>query len=81
MTPADVGAEGRIEGRVRHYASLPQSSHMHSSIEADNAKRGPFLVIVHESDLRGADGLLGRDFLAGYDVTMDSKEQFVTLSR
>jgi hypothetical protein len=49
------------------------------SIEVGAAKAGPLMIIIHESDLRGADGLLGRDFLAGFRVTMDSKEQVVTL--
>jgi hypothetical protein len=49
------------------------------TIEVDEAKVGPLLIIAHESDLRGADGLLGRDFLAHFNVTIDSKEGVVTL--
>jgi hypothetical protein len=41
---------------------------------------GLLLIIVHEADLQGVDGLLGRDFLANFNVTIDSKEQVVTLS-
>jgi len=49
------------------------------AVEVDEAKVGPLLIIVHEADLKGADGLLGRDFLAHFHVTIDPKEQVVTL--
>jgi hypothetical protein len=49
------------------------------TIEVDEAKVGPLLIIAHEADLKGADGLLGRDFLAHFNVTIDSKERVVTL--
>ncbi len=50
-----------------------------NSVEVGEAKVGPLLIIVHDADLKGADGLLGRDFLANFNVTIDSKEQVVTL--
>ena len=49
------------------------------TIEVDEARVGPLLIIAHETDLKGADGLLGRDFLAHFNVTIDSKERVVTL--
>jgi len=49
------------------------------SVEVGESKVGPLLVIVHEAELKGADGLLGRDFLAHFNVTIDSKEGMVTL--
>ena len=51
-----------------------------NSVEVEEAKVGPLLIIVHDADLRGADGLLGRDFLANFNVTIDSKERIVTLA-
>jgi len=51
-----------------------------NSVEVGEAKVGPLLIIVHDADLKGADGLLGRDFLANFNVTIDSKEQVVTLA-
>lgn len=48
------------------------------SIEVGDAKAGPLLIIAHEADLK-ADGLLGRDFLEHFTVTIDSREQVVTL--
>ncbi len=51
-----------------------------NSVEVGGAQTGPLLVIVHDTDLKGADGLLGRDFLANFHVTIDSKEGIATLS-
>jgi len=51
-----------------------------NSLEVGESKMGPLFIIVHEADLKGADGLLGRDFLANFNVTIDAKEQVVTLS-
>ena len=51
-----------------------------NSVEVGEAKVGPLLIIAHDADLREADGLLGRDFLANFSVTIDSKERVVTLA-
>jgi hypothetical protein len=51
-----------------------------NSVEIDEAKVGRLLIIAHDADLKGADGLLGRDFLANFNVTIDSKERIVTLA-
>ncbi len=50
------------------------------SVEVGEAKVGPLLIVVHDADLKNADGLLGRDFLANFNVTIDSKEKVVTLA-
>ncbi|PWU21440.1 MAG: hypothetical protein C5B48_11310 [Candidatus Rokuibacteriota bacterium] len=49
------------------------------SLEVGDAKVGPLRVIAHDARLDGADGLLGRDFLEQFTVTIDSREQVVTL--
>jgi hypothetical protein len=49
-------------------------------VEVDEARVGPLLIIAHDADLKAADGLLGRDFLAHFNVTIDSKERVVTLA-
>jgi hypothetical protein len=51
-----------------------------NSLEVDEAKVGPLLIIAHDAELKEADGLLGRDFLANFNVTIDSKERVVTLA-
>ena len=49
-------------------------------IEIGETGVGPLLVVVYAADLKGADGLLGRDFLSHLNVTIDSKEKVVTLT-
>jgi predicted aspartyl protease len=49
-------------------------------IEVGETRVGPLLIAVYESDLKRADGLLGRDFLSHLKVTIDSKEKVVTLT-
>jgi hypothetical protein len=51
-----------------------------NSVEVEEARVGPLLIIAHDADLKVADGLLGRDFLANFNVTIDSKERVVTLT-
>ncbi len=50
------------------------------SVEVDEAKVGPLLIVVYDGALNAADGLLGRDFLAHFNVTIDSKAGVVTLA-
>jgi hypothetical protein len=49
------------------------------SIEIEEAKAGPLLITIYDAVLKEANGLLGRDFLAHFNVTIDSKEGVVTL--
>ena len=51
-----------------------------NSVEVGEVKVGPLLIIVHNTDLKEADGLLGRDFLSNFHVMIDSKEGTVTLT-
>jgi predicted aspartyl protease len=50
-----------------------------SSLEVGDARYGPLLVIAHDMDQAGVDGLLGRDFLEQFKVTIDSAGGVVTL--
>jgi hypothetical protein len=50
-----------------------------NSVEINDMRVGPLLVIAHDADLKRADGLLGRDFLANFHVTIDSAEGVATL--
>ncbi len=49
-------------------------------VEVGEAKVGPLLIVVHDADLKEAQGLLGRDFLSHFHLTIDSKEKLVTLT-
>jgi hypothetical protein len=50
------------------------------SIEVAGAKAGPLLVTSHDADLGGSDGLLGRDFLDHFIVTIDNQAGVLTLA-
>ncbi len=51
------------------------------SIEVEGARFGPLLVVAHDAGLgSGRDGLLGRDFLDNFIVTIDSSARVVTLT-
>ncbi len=51
------------------------------SVEVEGARFGPLMVISHDAGLgSGTDGLLGRDFLDNFVVTIDSASRFVTLT-
>ncbi len=51
-----------------------------NSLEVGEAKVGPLLIVAYDGDLKTADGLLGRDFLSHFNVTIDSKEGVVILA-
>jgi aspartyl protease/uncharacterized protein DUF4124 len=50
-----------------------------TSIAVGEAVAGPLWILAHDADLRQADGLLGRDFLALFSVTIDADSNMVTL--
>ena len=51
------------------------------SIEVEGARFGPLMVVAHDAGLgAGRDGLLGRDFLDNFIVTIDSSARVVTLT-
>ncbi len=64
------GVTGRSEGDLVQV----------TSVEVGEARVGPLLIIAHDADLKVADGLLGRDFLERFSVTIDAKEGVVTLT-
>jgi Aspartyl protease/Domain of unknown function (DUF4124) len=49
------------------------------SLEVGEARVGPLRIIALEADLKKADGLLGRDFLEHFTLTIDARERMVTL--
>jgi Aspartyl protease/Domain of unknown function (DUF4124) len=51
------------------------------NLEVEGARFGPLMVISHDAGLgSGSDGLLGRDFLDNFIVTIDSSNRVVTLT-
>ena len=76
-----VSTEGAYRGLLKGVAGMNYADAVWvASLEVGEAKAGPLLVIAHDAGLNGADGLLGRDFLANFSVTIDPKERIVTLA-
>ena len=76
-----ISFENALRGVVRGVTGASDAEAVWvNSVEVEEAKVGPLLIIAHDADLKGADGLLGRDFLANFNVTINSKEQVVTLT-
>jgi hypothetical protein len=51
-----------------------------TSIQVGEARVGPLRIVALDADLKQAEGLLGRDFLEHFTVTIDAREQVVTLT-
>ena len=49
------------------------------SVEVGSARAGPLAIVAHDAGLPQADGLLGRDFLSLFSVTIDTRASIVTL--
>lgn len=51
-----------------------------NSIDVQGAKTGPIRVVAHDVNLGQSDGLLGRDFLDRFQVSIDNQAGIVTLT-
>ncbi len=76
-----ISIENRVKGILKGVAGMSYADAIWvNSVEVGDVKVGPLLIIAHDVKLKEADGLLGRDFLANFDVRIDSKEGVVTLT-
>jgi hypothetical protein len=81
LSKLGVSNDGAYRGLIKGVTGMSYADAVWvTSIEVGEAKAGPLLVIAHDAGLKGADGLLGRDFLANFNVTIDPKERVVTLT-
>jgi predicted aspartyl protease len=51
------------------------------SVEVGDARVAPMEVLVHDASLFQGEGLLGRDFLDRFSVTIDTRAREVILAR
>jgi predicted aspartyl protease len=51
-----------------------------NSIDVNGAKTGPIRVVAHDVDRGQSDGLLGRDYLDRFQVSIDNQAGIVTLT-
>lgn len=50
------------------------------SMEVGNAASGPLPIVAYDGDLKNADGLVGRDVLSLFTVTIDATAGVVTIT-
>ena len=50
------------------------------SVAVGDATVGPLVLVAHDAGLAPADGLLGRDFLGAFAVTIDAQAGVVTFA-
>ena len=74
LTPNTYGAEIRGVTGVAQVDVLSVES-----VEVGSARAGPLTIVAHDAGLPQADGLLGRDFLSLFSVTIDTRASIVTL--
>ena len=70
----------RIQG-VAGTGTLDVPSIMLDSVEVGEAKAGPLEVLAHNPSLTRGEGLLGRDFLDRFTVSIDTRAREVRLGR
>ena len=74
VTPNTYGAEVRgVTGVARADVLWIES------LDVGGARAGPLAIVAHDAGLPQADGLLGRDFLSLFSVTIDTRASIVTL--
>ncbi len=76
-----ISTRNALRGEIKGVTGTSQAEAVRvDSVEVGEAKAGPLLIIAHDADIKDADGLLGRDFLEKFKVTIDSTEGLVTLA-
>lgn len=76
-----IGASEALRGSVRGATGTADVLFVPvQSIEVGAARSGPLRVASHDVDLGEGDGLLGRDFLDQFTVSIDSTAGVVTIS-
>lgn len=70
------GPGGQIRGAT---GTAPIRAARVESVAVGGAKVGTLMVISHDIEQEGVDGLLGRDFLGQFKVSIDSKAGIATL--
>lgn len=74
---------GTVPGRTRGIArdaELQVDRVRVDSLEVGEARVGPLMVAAYDMDMEGVDGLLGHDFLARFNVSIDPAAGLVRLT-
>jgi Aspartyl protease/Domain of unknown function (DUF4124) len=75
-----IAIQPSVRAHVRGVTGATQADAVWvKSVEVGSAAVGPLLLVAHDAGLTQADGLLGRDFLGLFTVTLDAAAHIVTL--
>ncbi len=81
LSQLGVSSRDAVRGSIRGVTGSADTLFvMVSSIDINGAKAGPIRVVAHDVELGQADGLLGRDFLDRFQVSIDNQAGIVTLT-
>ena len=81
LSSLGISIENTLKGVLKGVTGMSYADAIWvNSVEVGDVRVGPFLIIAHDVKLKGADGLLGRDFLAHFELRIDSQEGVATLS-
>jgi hypothetical protein len=72
---------GTVPGQIRGVTGTTGAENVRiESLEVGDIRVGRMLVIAHDMNQPGIDGLLGRDFLQQFNVTIDTARGIVTIA-
>lgn len=81
LSQLGVSSRDAVRGSIRGVTGSADTLFvMVNSIDVNGAKAGPIRVVAHDVELGPADGLLGRDFLDRFQVSIDNQAGIVTLT-
>jgi len=81
--PACVGiaTPGMLRAMLRRVTGSSAADPVRvDSVAVGDPVVGPLVLVAHDAGLPQADGLLGRDFLGAFTVTIDARAGCVTLA-
>jgi predicted aspartyl protease len=75
-----IGLPGTYGAEVRGVTGTTRADVLWiESLDVAGARAGPLPIVAHDADIPLADGLLGRDFLSLFSVTIDPRTGTVRL--
>jgi len=81
LSQLGVSSRDAVRGSIRGVTGSADTLFVTvNSIDVNGAKAGPIRVVAHDVELGQADGLLGRDFLDRFQVSIDNQAGIVTLT-
>ncbi len=81
LTALGVSYANAVRGSIRGVTGEAEALAVRvDNLDVGGARYGPLLVVSHDTGFKRGDGLLGRDFLDHFTVTIDNAAGVVTLA-